>query len=110
MGTESTCNHYRRPFNDCHNEIFGEYCSAVTMCHGETFCSLVDRYKARKYFIKKYNSVLNFYIFQREGIVQNDTMKLPPPCLRAEMEDVMKEIGSQYRDDAMRKEEFRVGE
>ena len=37
-------------------------------------------------------------------------MKLPLPCLRAEMEDVMKEIGSQYRDDAMRKEEFRVEE
>ena len=37
-------------------------------------------------------------------------MKLSLPCLHAEMEDAMKEICSQYRADAMRKEEFRVGE
>ena len=36
-------------------------------------------------------------------------MKLPPHCLQAEMEDVMKEIRLQYRDAASRKEEFRVG-
>ena len=65
----------------CHRELFHEYCHAHVERNHHIFPTGTNAEAAKKLYIKKYNSALNFHYFDKHGTVPLKSYQVPRNCL-----------------------------
>ena len=70
---------------DCHKELFDEYCTAYVVRQFRLFPTAMTRRETIRTFVKKYNSALHFWWYTKHHSLTKRPFEIPPRCLERQM-------------------------
>ena len=81
---------------NCHGELFHEYCAAHVYRNSHTFPTAMTYENCRKLYVKKYNSAMNYYYYKKYTTITLKTCDIPCDCLHDRMIQTLNAIEADH--------------